>query len=165
MIKTRGKTLFLIRHAKSSWKERGVRDHERPLAGRGRRQLEVMRAVVRASGALDGPVFCSTATRARQTLNGLLGEMAARIAFDPDLYTFDYRDLLDWLGQREEDRMTLVGHNPAFEDLVDHLLPAGPGHLPTCSFLHIELSVENWQDLEDKPGRLLRFATPKTVVG
>jgi phosphohistidine phosphatase len=159
------KHLFLIRHAKSSWKERGVRDHERPLAGRGRRQLQLMGEIVRTAGALAGPVFCSTATRARQTLSGLLSHLASPgITFDPDLYTFDYRDLIDWLGRRDEDRLTLIGHNPAFEDLVDHLLTDGPGHLPTCSFLHIELSVHSWNDLDGRPGRLLRFATPKTLA-
>ena len=160
------KQLFLIRHAKSSWTEQGLRDHDRPLAGRGRRQLTLMGEIVRAAGALDGPVFCSTATRARQTLRGLLSDEApARIAFDPDLYTFDYRDLLDWLGKRDEDRLTLVGHNPALEQLVEYLLHDGPGHLPTCSFLHIELAVQGWHDLDGKTGQLLRFATPKTVSG
>lgn len=156
------KHLFLIRHAKSSWKEPGLRDHDRPLAGRGRRQLKIMGGIVREAGALDVPVFCSTATRARQTLSGLLCDRAcARIEFDSKLYTFDYQDLIDWLAQREEDRLTLVGHNPAFEDLVDHLLADGPGHLPTCSFVHLELPVESWSDLDGKTGRLLRLVTPK----
>lgn len=160
------KQLFLIRHAKSSWTERGLRDHDRPLAGRGRRQLKLMGEVVRAAGALDAPVFCSTATRARQTLSGLSTDQApVRIEFDPDLYTFDHSDLLGWLGQRDEDRLTLIGHNPAFEDLVDFLLPDGPGHLPTCSFLHIELAVESWRELAGNTGRLLRFVTPKVLSG
>lgn len=158
------KQLFLIRHAKSSWKERGLPDHDRPLNGRGRRQLGIMGPRVRSAGAFNGAVFCSTATRARLTLNGLkAGAHPARIEFDRALYTFDYRDLLDWLARREEDRLTLVGHNPAFEDLVDYLLVDGPGHLPTCSFLHIELPVESWRQLEGKPGLLVRFDTPKRV--
>ena len=64
------KQLFLIRHAKSSWKERGLSDHDRPLSGRGRRQLGIMGPRVRNAGALDAAVFCSTATRARLTLKG-----------------------------------------------------------------------------------------------
>lgn len=159
------KQLFLIRHAKSSWKEPGLRDHDRPLAGRGRRQLKLMRAPVRSAGALDVPVFCSTATRARQTLSGLLDDSGlARIAFDPQLYTFNYRDLLDWLAGREEAALTLIGHNPAFEDLVDFVLSDGPGHLPTCSFVHLELAVDNWHDLAGKPGRLRQFVTPKRLI-
>lgn len=160
------KHLFLIRHAKSSWTDPGLADHDRPLAAKGRRQLEVMREIVGAAGALAVPVFCSTAVRARQTLQGLLADRRSpRIEFDPDLYTFDSRDLLRWLGKRREDALTLVGHNPAFEDLVDRLLVKGPGHLPTCSFVHIELAVDGWSDLDGKPGRLRQWVTPKTAAG
>ncbi len=159
------KQLFLIRHAKSSWKEPGLRDHDRPLAGRGRRQLGIMGPIVRDAGALDVPVFCSTATRARQTLRGLLtGQATPPVEYDADLYTFDHRDLLDWLRQCEQERLTLVGHNPAFEDLADYLLVNGPGHLPTCSFLHLELPVESWRQLKGNSGHLLRFETPKRVL-
>ncbi len=158
------KHLFLIRHAKSSWKEPGLPDHDRPLAGRGRRQLKLMSGIVRAAGALDESVFCSIAARARQTLRGLLnGQASPPVEYDADLYTFDYRDLLDWLLQREEERLTLVGHNPAFEDLAAYLLPDAPGHLPTCSFLHIELPLKDWGALAESGGRLIRFVTPKTV--
>lgn len=159
------KELYLIRHAKSSWDEPGLGDHDRPLAARGRHQLESMGAVIGAAGALDGPIFCSTATRARQTLNGLLSASGRpSIEFAPALYTFDYRDLLDWLGPRQEARITLVGHNPAFEDLADYLLPDAPGHIPTCGFLHIRLAIDQWRALDGKPGRLLLFTTPKKVA-
>jgi len=159
------KKLYLIRHAKSSWAEPGLRDHDRPLAARGRRQLDVMRPVIEAGGAFDGPIFCSTAKRARQTLKGLLSSsVRPDIEFDPALYTFDYRDLLDWLAPQQEPVITLVGHNPAFEDLAGHLLAEAPGHVPTCGFLHIELAVDDWQSLDDQPGRLLQFATPKKVA-
>ena len=158
------KHLFLIRHAKSSWKHPDLRDHDRPLKSRGRRQLDLMRDVIQAEGAFDGPVFCSTARRARLTVEGLLaGAVQPRLEFDPGLYTFDYRDLLDWLARRDEDRITLVGHNPALEDLVHHLLPEPLGHLPTCAFVHIALPADDWHEPGATPGRLLSFATPKSV--
>ncbi len=158
------KQLFLIRHAKSSWKQRGLPDHERPLSSRGRRQLATMGPVIRSAGALDKLVFCSTAVRARLTLQGLLDpSVRPRTTFDQTLYTFDDRHLQAWLALREEDHITIVGHNPALEDFVDSLVPDGPGHLPTCSFLHIELPIQSWHDLDKKPGRLLRYDTPKRV--
>ncbi len=158
------KQLFLIRHAKSSWKQRNLPDHERPLSGRGRRQLQTMGPVVRAAGALGHGVFCSTAVRARLTLQGMMdGYLQPRVVFDQTLYTFDDSDLRAWLAGREEDRVTIVGHNPALEDFVDRLVPDGPGHLPTCCFLHIELPIQRWDMLEGQPGRLLRYDTPKRV--
>jgi phosphohistidine phosphatase len=157
------KHLFLIRHAKSSWADPDLRDHERPLNGRGRRQLDVMRHVIHSSGAFAGPVFCSTARRARLTLDGLLDNTRpTSVAYDPALYTFDHQDLLDWLGERDDERLTIIGHNPALENLADSLLRPGPGHLPTCALLAIELNGTNW--VSPGPARLVRFATPKTEV-
>lgn len=160
------KQLFLIRHAKSSWADPGLADHDRPLADKGRRQLELMREIVRAAGALEVPVFCSTAVRARQTLQGLLEDRApAPVEFDPGLYTFDFRDLLRWLGQRQEDALTMVGHNPAFEDLADRLLIESRGHLSTCGFVHIELPIDDWRRVDGQRGALRQWVTPKTVRG
>lgn len=159
------KKLYLIRHAKSSWKDPGLHDLDRPLNGRGRRQLEVMRDLIHANGAFNGPVFCSTAMRARLTLAGLLGDCPPELAhFDEALYTFDDDDLLDWLDDRAEDQITLIGHNPALEDLADRLLKPGPGHLPTCAFVAMAISTRSWKNVEQAPARLLMFATPKRVA-
>jgi len=158
------KRLFLIRHAKSSWADPGLSDHDRPLNARGARQLELMRDVIHAAGAFDGPIFCSTALRARLTLTGLLGaKMSASVEFEPALYTFDYRDLLEWMEDRSEDQLTLVGHNPALEDLADHLLQPGPDRLPTCAFLSIETASQTWSDVANTRASLVRFLTPKTM--
>jgi len=159
------KKLFLIRHAKSSWKDPGLHDLDRPLNGRGRRQLDIMRELIHANGAFDGPVFCSTALRARLTLAGLLGDRSPDVAhFDEALYTFDDDELLDWLDDREENQLTLIGHNPALEDLADRLLKPGPGHLPTCAFVGMAMPVTSWKNIEQAKARLLVFATPKRVA-
>ena len=159
------KKLYLIRHAKSSWKDPGLHDLDRPLNGRGRRQLDIMKDLIQASGALDRSVFCSTAMRARLTLAGLLGSRSpVSVEFDDALYTFDDDDLLDWLDGREEDQLTLIGHNPALEDLADRLLKPGPGHLPTCAFVAMAISADSWTNLDQAPARLLMFETPKRVA-
>ncbi len=159
------KKLYLIRHAKSSWKDCRLHDLDRPLNGRGRRQLDVMRELIHATGAFEGSVFCSTAMRARLTLAGLLGDASPEmVEFDGALYTFDDDDLFDWLEAREERSLTVIGHNPALEDLADRLLKPGPGHLPTCAFVAMEISANAWRDLEQAPARLLTFATPKQVA-
>jgi len=158
------KTLFLIRHAKSSWKQSGLPDHDRPLANRGKRQLKLMAPLIQAAGAFDGPVFCSTACRARQTLAGLLGELDRPVvALDHALYTFDWNDLLDWLADRDEDRLTLIGHNPALEDLAAYALQKTTKHMPTCAFMHIEVASTQWTQLPAQDSRLLAFVTPKTA--
>src|SRR5687768_4960118 len=62
------KHLYLLRHAKSSWKQRGLPDHDRPLAGRGRHAATAIADHMRDQGIEPELVLCSTARRARETL-------------------------------------------------------------------------------------------------
>lgn len=159
------KHIYLIRHAKSRWNDDGLQDHERPLGKRGREQLEWMRKAIRPTGALEGPVFCSHAVRARETLQGLIrGGPRPAIHGDRMLYTFDAQVLVDWLrARKDEDRMTLIGHNPALEELADYLCRESPGRFPTCAFMHISLRIKHWSELAENTGRLETFLRPRDV--
>ncbi|MBV9802302.1 MAG: histidine phosphatase family protein, partial [Solirubrobacterales bacterium] len=68
---TSSKRLFVLRHAKSSWDNPGLDDHERPLAARGRRALDVIAAHLAATGTEPELVLCSSARRTRETLDGI----------------------------------------------------------------------------------------------
>lgn len=159
------KHLYLIRHAKSSWADESLGDRERPLNNRGLKQLGPMARAVRAEGALDATIFCSNATRALQTMEGLIpqdGQGSAHIA--PVLYTFNHEVLLDWLRSRgDDDSITLIGHNPALEELAAFLLKQPPESFPTCSFMHIALPIEHWRMLGRNKGRLEQFLTPRDI--
>jgi phosphohistidine phosphatase len=158
------KHLHLIRHAKSSWADDGVRDHERPLNNRGLKQLGAMGRAIRADGAFDGTVYCSNATRARQTLEGIIpSDLHHTINLAPVLYTFNHEVVLDWLRDLEDDSITLVGHNPALEELAGLLLKHPPEAFPTCGYMHITLPIEHWHEISKNRGRLERFLTPKDV--
>ncbi len=159
------KYLNLIRHAKSSWADDSLRDHERPLNSRGQKQIGPMGRAVRAAGVLDGPIFCSNATRAQQTLEGLIPQHARKEThIAPVFYTFNYQVLLDWLKDREdEDSITLIGHNPALEELAGYLLKQAPESFPTCAFMQIALPIRHWHRLEKNKGRLEQFLTPRDV--
>ncbi|WP_300493691.1 CHAD domain-containing protein [Marinobacter sp.] len=158
------KHLYLIRHAKSSWADDGLRDHERPLNNRGLKQLEPMGRAIRAEGALDGTVYCSNAARARQTLEGLIpSNLHHTVNLAPVLYTFNHEVVLDWLRDRSEDSITLIGHNPALEDLACLLLKHAPDAFPTCSCMHIALPIEHWHEIGKNKGRLEKLLTPNDV--
>lgn len=159
------KYLNLIRHAKSSWADDSLRDHQRPLNNRGQKQLGPMSRAVRAAGVLDGAIFCSNATRAQQTLEGLIPQDArGKTHVAPVLYTFNYQVILDWLRDREgEDNITLIGHNPALEELADYLLKQAPESFPTCAFMQIALPIKHWHKLAKNRGRLEQFLTPRDV--
>lgn len=168
------KHLFLIRHAKSSWADEQLEDHQRPLNKRGRDQLDVMARPLADAGAFAGRVYASDAVRARETAEGLArgagparndNQDAITVRFSPALYTFNAKVLVDWLQDYpgDEDTLTLIGHNPALLDLAGYLLKHPPAALPTGSFIQIRLPITSWRKLAKHKGKLARFLTPKDV--
>ena len=118
--------LLLLRHAKSSWDDESLPDHDRPLAKRGRKAAELVGAHLRASGPRPDLVLCSSATRTRETLE-LLSLEDPQVRIEDDLYGADDGALLARVRLLPEDAGTvlLIGHNPAMQDLAIRL--AGPG--------------------------------------
>lgn len=158
------KHLFLIRHAKSSWDNDNLSDKDRPLNPRGEQQLTPLGRALLRYGAMAGEIHASPALRAQQTLKGILPPSIseAQIYTNPELYTFDYRRLLKWLQNCDDQAQTLaiVGHNPALLELAVTLVPHAPFELPTASFIHIRLPIKHWRKLGKKEGRLETFLTP-----
>ncbi|KAA1174416.1 CHAD domain-containing protein [Marinobacter salinexigens] len=157
------KHLFLIRHAKSSWTDEQLSDKERPLNPRGLSQLLPFRRALAQAGAFDGPVYASDATRAQETLEGILPEplRPGQVTTCPELYTFNWRKLAHWLQHLDNgDCVAIVGHNPALLELAGWLLKHPPAHLPTASLIHIRLSIKHWDQLARHTGKLETFLTP-----
>ena len=119
--------LILLRHAKSAWPD-DIPDHERPLAGRGRRAAPVAGRWLRESGYLPDRVLCSTARRARETWELAEKELPAHPPsdFEPRVYGATAAELLSLARQTTPGVRTLmiVGHEPAMRDLTLDL--AGP---------------------------------------
>src|SRR5947209_14390420 len=116
------KQLFVLRHAKSSWEEPGLADHERPLAPRGRRAVEAIAAHVNATGITPELVLCSSARRTRETLEGVA--VGGEHVIEPALYGASAEEVLDRLHQVPDEvrSVMLVGHNPTLQTLVVRLL-------------------------------------------
>ncbi len=114
--------LIVMRHAKSDWSS-GVDDHERPLAGRGRREAGLAGDWLREQVADIGLVVCSSATRARQTWKRVAKRLDAvpELRVDDRLYGASDRQLRDVLRELPDATRTVlvIGHNPGLEDLVD----------------------------------------------
>ena len=97
--------LLLLRHAKSSWDDAGLADHDRPLAKRGRRAAERVGAYLRTSDLLPDLVLCSSARRTQETLELLaLGDREVRI--EEGLYGAVEHELLDRVRQLSDGERT-----------------------------------------------------------
>jgi phosphohistidine phosphatase len=116
---TTTRRLVLLRHAKSAWPD--VADHERPLAGRGRRDAPAVGRWLRAAGYVPDLVLCSTARRASQTWQLVAPELGAApiVRFRPGLYQAAADGLLTVIHETPDEIATLllVGHEPAVRDL------------------------------------------------
>lgn len=123
------RTLHLLRHAKSSWDDPGLEDRDRPLAPRGRRAGRLLASHIEQHGIGVDLVLCSSALRARQTLELVLPALrgAPDVRTEERLYGAGVAGLLSRLRSVDESdrRVLLIGHNPALQDLAERL--AGDG--------------------------------------
>ena len=163
------KTLHLLRHAKSSWASAELGDHERELNERGKRDAPRMGRAL--AERLDPcTAYCSTAVRARRTLEGLCSTWGALAAqpheFDDALYTFDYQELLEWLQDLRSDSPSciLIGHNPALTDLCNQLVGRRAlDNLPTAGYLKLSLPIADWGETTEGIARLDDYLFPRDL--
>jgi phosphohistidine phosphatase len=158
------KTLYVLRHAKSSWGEPSLADFDRPLNGRGMRAVPAVAGVMRERGIHPGLVVSSPALRARQTAELLAAELGldAPVQFDARVYEAHTLDLLKVISDADEPagELLLVGHNPGLEGLVERLTGERVG-LPTAALARVELTVERWSEVAEGSGRLEWLVTPR----
>lgn len=160
------KTLVFVRHAKSSWDDPGVRDHDRVLNARGLRDAPEMARRLRARGVRPELILTSSAVRARMTAQFFAAELGlddAQIVVDEHLYAASTRDLLEAVGRvgDEVERLMVVGHNPEFSELA-HSFSPHIVHLPTCAVVEFEFDVDSWNELDDAAPRRSRFDSPRS---
>ncbi len=164
------KSIHLIRHAKSSWKDPNQTDILRPLNARGIRACKIMAPQLISAGCNFDHVFCSSAVRAQSTISLIAKALPysnIQWCVDEALYTFDYQQLLFWLGKVNNDLKTLsiIGHNPALTDLLNYLTNAQISNLPTCAYAQLNNPSQfDWLRLKPATFQLDCLITPKTVI-
>lgn len=159
------KTLLILRHAKSSWKDAGLPDHERPLNGRGKQDAPRAGEELRRRDLVPQVIVSSTAKRARQTVEALIeaSGFEGELTLEAELYGSGaeaYLEAARRLPQGVQCAL-LAGHNPDVEELVD-LLTGESVRMPTAALAQVELDLERWQDLTgDEQGKLVSLWTPR----
>jgi phosphohistidine phosphatase len=160
------KTLLLLRHAKSSWKDNSLADHDRPLNQRGKRDAPRMGKLMREEGLVPDLILTSSARRALSTAklaaeaSGFEGEMEV----SRDLYAAGPENFIEALEALPDQYHTVltVGHNPGMEELLEALTEESQA-MPTAALAQIEMPIDHWTDIEDATGRLVNLWLPRNL--
>ncbi|PYS98615.1 MAG: phosphohistidine phosphatase [Acidobacteria bacterium] len=158
------KTLYVLRHAKSSWDEAGLSDFDRPLNKRGTTTAPFMGETMASNGFEPDVIVSSPAVRARETsqLVKEAARMTVDIIFDERIYEASARTLqlvASSIDDRFESAM-IVGHNPGMEGLI-RLLTGKSEEMPTAALAIIDLDIEHWNEIDSGLGELRRIIRPK----
>lgn len=163
--------LLLLRHAKSDWGDPELTDHDRPLAPRGERAAQRMRAHLLAGDLRPDLVLCSSSLRTRQTLDRLAPAFAdAEILIENELYGAGRDELIERLRAVPDGfgTVAVIGHNPGIQDLALDLAGSGDDlarveeKYPAGALAVLELGSP-WSDLASGGARLVAFVKPREL--
>ena len=161
------KKLLILRHAKSSWKDETLADHDRPLNARGRDAAPRMGRLLRQEEIVPDHIISSTARRAHDTVDLVVESSGygGNVAWASSLYMGGHGAYLDTLRtvNAQINTLLIVGHNPDLELLVTALTGVVE-ILPTGALVEIELPIVQWHELR-VPGdyRLVNIWRPREL--
>jgi phosphohistidine phosphatase len=160
------RTLYLTRHAKSSWEDPRTDDFNRPLNERGERDAPHMAKVFAQRGELVDLIVSSPAVRALTTARIFAKALASDenlIKQDKRIYLAPAENLLHLVNLLPNEAMHVMifGHNPGFTDLIHYLGDGDVGDLPTCSTVRLDFTIDTWGEVSRGLGTLVWFDHPK----
>ncbi len=158
--------LYIVRHAKSSWKEEGQADFDRPLNKRGRKAAPEMGKRLRKQKVKPDLVLTSSAVRAVTTARAIADELAyagEEIVTSDDMYGAGVDELLDIIRNTDDRVATLMifGHNPGFTDLARSLTGEYIVNLATCAVYCVDFEGGTWPDVSRGSGTCSYYDFPK----
>ena len=158
------KKIFLIRHAKSSWKDESLSDFERPLNKRGRANAPFMAQILKQRGIMADCILSSPALRAKDTAKffaKMLG-FSKPIVYDETLYEASKEEIHKAITAMDDACETLfvVGHNPGLNDLVKHYVGFSE-NIVTCGIVEIVFRCEKFKDISSQNAEFVSFEYPK----
>ena len=161
------KTLLVFRHAKSSWKDERLDDHDRPLNKRGNKTVPLMGQLIADQQAVPDLIVSSTAKRAKSTATKAAKAMGykGKIHYDKTLYMAPPRAYIHSIRQHAKTHKSVmvVGHNPGLEDLLQ-TMTGTVQPLPTAALAEIRLDIDSWHDLQSNTtGKLHNLWLPRAL--
>ncbi|TAF33651.1 MAG: histidine phosphatase family protein [Cytophagales bacterium] len=161
------KTVYLLRHAKSSWRDIELDDFERPLNKRGKRDLPFMSELLAKKVDKIDCIVSSPALRTKNTAEVMAAHLSyplEKIIWDLHIYNEDADYLYDLIKNLndEDDSLLLVGHNPAITILANSLcISAYIDNMPTCCIYAISFDTTAWAEISSRNSQFLFAEFPK----
>lgn len=160
------KTIYLNRHAKSSWSNPNIPDFDRPLSERGRNDLPLIGKILSKKIKPPQIVYSSPANRAISTakvISQFLGYDENNIISDMKIYDAVVSDLIKIISSTSDEYniMMIFGHNPTFTMTANFLSDKNILNIPTCGFVQIDFNINSWKEIEGNVGKLILFEYPK----
>ena len=158
------KTLYVMRHAKSSWADADLADFDRPLNDRGLRDAPFMGTVMPENGYAPDVILSSPAVRAKETARRAIdgGDLDGELVFDDRIYEASPQTLRQVVSEFDDKNTSamIVGHNPGVEGFI-RFLTGTIEPMPTAALAVIELNIETWNNVAASSGKLVKIIRPK----
>jgi len=160
------KTIYLIRHAKSSWSDPSLQDFDRPLNSRGNRDVKMMTSILSNKTKNIDLILTSKAKRALATTEVITngnGVNYKEIIKEDRLYQASSKKISKLISKQNNkfDSLAIVAHNPGLTELANELGGVKIDNLPTTGILAFKFDTEKWANITKKDGKLLFFEYPK----
>jgi phosphohistidine phosphatase len=162
------KTLYLARHAKSSWKHPELSDIERPLSKRGKRDAPIIGNLLKEKGVKPDLLISSPTVRARKTalvIAEIIDYPKSKIIIDDNIYESSSTELINMIQgfNNKYDSVMMFGHNPDFTMLNNYLTDSFIDNIPTCGVVGIHFN-STWKKIDGDSGKAFFFIYPKLLL-
>jgi phosphohistidine phosphatase len=159
--------LIVMRHAKSSWDDMMLADHDRPLNERGRASAVAMGDWLRLQGHMPDAAVSSTSLRTGETFMSL--GLDIPVSYTRALYHAGPDVMLGVLKTQTAQCVLMLGHNPGIAEFADRLVQQRPSHprfvdYPTCATCVIGFDAAAWNDIGWHTGQPIDFTIPREVM-
>lgn len=165
------KRLILTRHAKSSWDDPAMSDHDRPLNDRGKAAASDLGQWLASRGHVPQEVLCSDALRTRKTFSGIAPALPATpvLELKPALYHAGPDVMMAVLKHAKAETVMMIGHNPGIAEFAHRLVAKTPitgefTRYPTGATLVVDFAIDDWADVRFGQGVTVDFVVPREIA-
>lgn len=163
------KTLYIVRHAKSSWREIDLADIDRPLKERGVNDAIKVGERLKERNIIPDLIFSSNAIRALHTAMIIARHLEfpfQRLITRKEIYASTKESLFHFIGEvnNQYDTIMVVGHDPTLTNFINHFLQNQQlDKIPTSAVVELKIIANSWQEIKKASTETISQILPKTM--